>query len=102
MKAYEQSIEALADPTRRAIFERIRLRALPVGKIAEALPVSRPAVSQHLRVLKNAGLATERKKGASRFYRADPAGLASLHGYIEEFWHEALESYKRHVDREES
>jgi DNA-binding transcriptional ArsR family regulator len=102
VKAYERSIEALADPTRRAIFERIKLRALPVGQIAEAFPVSRPAVSQHLRVLKDAGLVTERKQGARRLYRADPAGLASLHGYIEEFWHEALESYKRHVDRGES
>jgi DNA-binding transcriptional ArsR family regulator len=101
VKAYERSIEALADPTRRAIFERIKLRALPVGKIAEALPVSRPAVSQHLRVLKDAGLATERKNGARRLYRADPAGLASLHGYIEDFWNEALESYKRHADIEE-
>jgi DNA-binding transcriptional ArsR family regulator len=101
VKAYEQSIEALADPTRRAIFERIKLRALPVGKIAETLPVSRPAVSQHLRVLRNAGLVTERKNGARRLYRADPAGLASLHGYIEDFWNKALESYKRHADIEE-
>jgi DNA-binding transcriptional ArsR family regulator len=101
VKAYERSIGALADPTRRAIFERIKLRALPVGKIAEALPVSRPAVSQHLRVLKDAGLVTERKNGARRLYRADPAGLASLHGYIEAFWNDALESYKRHADIEE-
>jgi DNA-binding transcriptional ArsR family regulator len=101
VKPYERSIEALADRTRRAIFERIKLRALPVGMIAEALPVSRPAVSQHLRVLKNAGLVTERKNGARRLYRADPAGLASLHGYIEDFWNDALESYKRHADIEE-
>lgn len=98
MATYERSLEALAHPTRRAIFERIKLRALPVGTIAEDFPVSRPAVSQHLRVLKAAGLVTERREGARRLYRADPAGLASLHGYIEDFWQQALDSYKRHVD----
>ena len=101
MKAYEESLEALADPTRRAIFERIKVRALPVGEIAGDLPVSRPAVSQHLRVLKDAGLVTERRQGTRRLYRADPAGLAALHGYIEDFWKQALESYKRHVEGEE-
>jgi DNA-binding transcriptional ArsR family regulator len=102
VKAYEQSLEALADPTRRAIFDRIKLRALPVGEIATGLPVSRPAVSQHLRILKEAGLVTERRQGARRLYRADPAGLASLHGYIEDFWKQALDSYKRHLDGEEN
>lgn len=102
MKAYEESIEALADPTRRTIFERIKVRSLPVGTIAEGLPVSRPAVSQHLRILKDAGLVTERRQGTRRLYRADPAGLAALHGYIEDFWKQALDSYKRHLDREES
>jgi DNA-binding transcriptional ArsR family regulator len=101
VKTYERSLEALADPTRRAIFERIKLRALPVGTIAQHFPVSRPAVSQHLRVLKAAGLVTERRDGARRLYRADPSGLASLHGYIEDFWQQALDSYKRHVDGEE-
>lgn len=98
MKAYEQSIEALADPTRRAIFERIKVRALPVGEIASSFPVTRPAVSQHLRILKDAGLVTERRVGTRRLYRADPAGLAALHGYIEDFWKQALESYRRHVE----
>lgn len=102
MRTYEGSIEALADPTRRAIFERIKVRALPVGEIASDLPVSRPAVSQHLRILKDAGLVTERRRGTRRMYRADPAGLASLHGYIEDFWKQALESYRQHLEGEET
>ena len=100
MKTYETALEALADPTRRAIFERIKVHALPVGEIATELPVSRPAVSQHLRVLKDAGLVTERKSGTRRLYRADPEGLAALHGYIEDFWKQALESYRRHLGEE--
>jgi DNA-binding transcriptional ArsR family regulator len=100
VKTYETALEALADPTRRAIFERIKVRARPVGEIATELPVSRPAVSQHLRVLKNAGLVTERRSGTRRLYRADPEGLAALHGYIEDFWKQALESYRRHLGEE--
>ena len=88
------AMDALGDPTRRAIFERLREGPLPVGEIAEGLPVSRPAVSQHLRVLKEAGLVTERRDGTRRLYRADPDGLAQLRAYFDGFWTAALASFK--------
>ena len=92
--AYECALAALADPTRRAVFERLRGGPRAVGELARDLPVSRPAVSQHLRVLKEAGLVTERKDGTRRLYRVDPSGLAELRGYFERFWDEALASFK--------
>jgi DNA-binding transcriptional ArsR family regulator len=99
--AYEVSITALADPTRRSIFERLRHGPRAVGELAAGLPVSRPAVSQHLRVLKEAGLVTERRDGTRRLYRIEPAGLQELREYFERFWDEALEAFKEAAEREQ-
>jgi DNA-binding transcriptional ArsR family regulator len=87
-------MNALGDPTRRAIFERLRRGPMPVGALAEGLPVSRPAVSQHLRVLKQAGLVTERREGTRRIYGLAPDGLAEVRAYFEEFWTVALADFK--------
>ena len=92
--AYEDAMNALGDPTRRAIFERLRRGPMPVGALAEGLPVSRPAVSQHLRVLKEAGLVTERREGTRRIYGLAPDGLAEVRAYFEEFWTLALADFK--------
>jgi len=92
--AYQNSMNALGDHTRRAIFEQLRKGPRAVGEIADELPVSRPAVSQHLRVLKEAGLVTERRNGTRRIYRVDPDGLAGLRDYFDEFWNEALAAFK--------
>jgi DNA-binding transcriptional ArsR family regulator len=92
---------ALADPTRRAVFERLRGGPLAVGEIAEGLPVSRPAVSQHLRVLKEAGLVTERRNGTRRLYRVDPAGIAAIRDYFDAFWTDALAAFKEAAEAEQ-
>lgn len=92
--AYANALNALADPTRRAVFERLRRGPRPVGEIASELPVSRPAVSQHLRVLKDAGLVYERRRGTRRFYGVDGNGLAELRSYLDAFWEEALAAFK--------
>jgi DNA-binding transcriptional ArsR family regulator len=91
---YADAIAALADPTRRTIFERLRQGPKPVVEIARGLPVSRPAVSQHLRVLKEAGLVRERREGTRRYYSVNGDGLADLREYFDEFWQEALEAFK--------
>src|SRR5438105_15954159 len=88
--AYEAALAALSDPTRRVVFERILAGPRPVAAIAEGLPVSRPAVSQHLKVLKDAGLITERRDGTRRLYAANPRALGELRAGIEAMWHEAL------------
>jgi len=90
----------LGDPTRRAIFERLRSKPLSVGEIADGLPVSRPAVSQHLRVLKEAGLVTERRNGTRRLYRLDPDGVGELRDYFDDFWTDALAAFKAEAERE--
>jgi DNA-binding transcriptional ArsR family regulator len=92
--AYADAIAALADPTRRAVLERLRGGPQPVVEIARGLPVSRPAVSQHLRVLKDAGLVRERREGTRHFYSVDGDGLADLREYFDEFWQEALDAFK--------
>jgi DNA-binding transcriptional ArsR family regulator len=94
-------LEALADPTRRAVFELLRGGPRAVGELAGELPVSRPAVSQHLRVLKAAGLVTERRNGTRRLYRIDPRGVDALRTYFETFWTEALASFKAAAEHEE-
>jgi DNA-binding transcriptional ArsR family regulator len=99
--ANRNGLAALADPTRRAVFERLRGGPRPVGELARGLPVSRPAVSQHLRVLKEAGLVTERKEGTRRLYQVDPAGLEALRAYFEEFWTDALAAFKAAADADE-
>jgi DNA-binding transcriptional ArsR family regulator len=99
--AYAQALQALGDPTRRSVLEQLRGGPKAVGEIAARLPVSRPAVSQHLRVLKEAGLVTERQDGTRRLYRVDPEGLAGLREYLEGFWEEALASFKAAAEEQE-
>ncbi len=90
---------ALGDPTRRAIFERLADRPRAVGELARELPVSRPAVSQHLKVLKDAGLVVDRRAGNRRIYRLDPVGVGALRAYLDEFWNKALAAYKEAVEQ---
>jgi DNA-binding transcriptional ArsR family regulator len=85
---------ALGDPTRRAIFERLAQGPTAVGEIARDLPVSRPAVSQHLKVLKDAGLVTDRPHGTRRLYQLDPRGVGALRAYFDQFWNHALAAFK--------
>ena len=99
--AYTLAIQALGDPTRRSIFERLRTGPRAVGELARELPVSRPAVSQHLRVLKEAGLVTEQRNGTRRIYGVDAASVAELRDYFDGFWSDALESFKRAVEQDE-
>jgi DNA-binding transcriptional ArsR family regulator len=99
--AYAEALQALADPTRRSVLEELRDGPRAVGEIAARLPVSRPAVSQHLRVLKEAGLVTERKNGTRHLYRVDPDGLADVREYLEGFWEEALANFKAAAEQEE-
>jgi DNA-binding transcriptional ArsR family regulator len=91
---------ALGDPTRKAIFELLADRPRAVGQLADALPVSRPAVSQHLKVLKDAGLVVDRAAGTRRIYRVDPDGLAALRADLERFWGKALAAYKTVVEQQ--
>lgn len=101
MVAYGAVLDALGDPTRRAILERLRQGPRPVGEIADGLPVSRPAVSQHLRVLKEAGLVVDRRDGTRRLYAVDPGGLAVLRAYLESLWQESLDRFAAHMDQTE-
>jgi DNA-binding transcriptional ArsR family regulator len=89
---------ALGDPTRLAIFERLAECPLAVGELASELPVSRPAVSQHLKVLKDAGLVLDRRAGKRRIYQLDPDGLGALRADLERFWNKALAAYKTAVE----
>src|SRR5882672_9300233 len=97
--AYEQALTALADPTRRAVFERLRAGPVSVTDIAAELPVSRPAVSQHLKVLKDAGLVRDEADGTRRLYEVDPRGIEELRAWLESFWDDALEAFKAEVER---
>jgi DNA-binding transcriptional ArsR family regulator len=90
---------ALGDPTRREIFERLADRPRAVGELASELPVSRPAVSQHLKVLKEAGLVVDRPVGNRRIYRLDPEGVAALRSQLDRFWSKALAAYKQVVEQ---
>ena len=92
--------EALGDSTRRTIFERLRLGPQSVGELAGGLPVSRPAVSQHLRVLEQAGLVSHRANGTRNVYRVEPNGLAELRDYFERFWGDALERFAAEARKE--
>jgi DNA-binding transcriptional ArsR family regulator len=97
--AYGKALECLGDPTRRKVFERLRSGPLPVGAIARGLPVSRPAVSQHLAVLREAGLVVDRPVGTRRVYTIDPRGLAALRAWLDQFWDQALASFHDEVER---
>ena len=90
----DEAWTALGDPTRRAIVERLAERPRAVGELADELPISRPAVSQHLRVLKDAGLVAERADGTRRIYRLNPAGVAALRDQLDTFWNRALAGYQ--------
>ncbi|MEA1672375.1 metalloregulator ArsR/SmtB family transcription factor [Nitrospirillum sp. BR 11163] len=97
--SYEQALTALADPTRRAVFERLRAGPQPVGELARHLPISRPAVSQHLKVLKDAGLVTDRAEGTRRIYHVDPHGLGALRRWLDQFWETALDAFAAEAER---
>ena len=97
---YETAMDALGDGTRRLILERLRGGPCAVGELAAELPVSRPAVSQHLRVLKEAGLVTERRNGTRRLYRVDTDGLAEVRDYLESFWTDVLAAFEAAAEAE--
>ena len=91
---------ALADPTRRRIFERIARKPVSVGAIAEELPISRPAVSQHLRILQHAGLVAHERQGTRRLYRLNPRGIEAMRAYLDRFWDRALAAFKAAAEKE--
>jgi DNA-binding transcriptional ArsR family regulator len=95
-------MSALGDPTRRAIFERLGEGPSAVGELARELPVSRPAVSQHLRVLKEAGLVRDQRVGNRRLYRLDPDGVGALRAYLDRFWNRSLRAFKEAAERSSS
>jgi DNA-binding transcriptional ArsR family regulator len=97
--AYSTAFTALADPTRQRVFEQLRGGPKPVGVIAQNLPVSRPAVSQHLKVLKDAGLVRDEVDGTRRVYRIDPQGLGAIRRWLDEFWDEALDAFRAEAER---
>jgi len=96
----DNGFAALGDPTRRAVFERLARRPLSVGKLAAGMHVSRPAVSQHLRVLKGAGLVIDRQEGTRRVYRVDPRGVQAMRAYLDRFWDGALAAFKAAAEEE--
>ena len=96
---YANAMDALGDPTRRAIFERLKGGARAVGDLAGEFPVSRPAVSQHLQVLKRAGLVRDRRAGTRRLYELDPQGLEELRSYLETFWQTGLADFKQAAEQ---
>ena len=100
MKTNGVVLDALGDATRRSIFESLRSGPRSVGELAEGLPVSRPAVSQHLRVLKEAGLVLDTRDGTRRIYRVDPNGLAGIRAYFDSFWDEALGRFAAEARKE--
>jgi DNA-binding transcriptional ArsR family regulator len=100
--AYQGSaLAALADPTRRAIFELLADRPAAVGELASGLPVSRPAVSQHLKVLKDAGLVIDRAVGNRRVYQLDPYGIGALREYLDHFWNRSLTAFRAVVEEQQ-
>jgi DNA-binding transcriptional ArsR family regulator len=98
VETYGKAFTALGDPTRLAIFEQLRAGPRSVGELAGSLPVSRPAVSQHLRVLREAGLVSGRKEGTRRLYRVAPQGVAELRTYLDGFWDEVLAEFKQKAE----
>jgi DNA-binding transcriptional ArsR family regulator len=97
--AYATALAVLADPTRRQVFERLRGGPRPVNKLAQGLPVSRPAVSQHLKVLKDAGLVEERSEGVRRIYSLRREGLVELREWLDSFWGDAMDAFKLEAER---
>lgn len=97
---YSSALAALSDPTRRAVFERLRAGPASVREIADGLPVSRPAVSQHLKALREAGLVRDEPRGTARIYSIHRPGLQALRDWIDGFWDEALENFKKHAEKQ--
>jgi DNA-binding transcriptional ArsR family regulator len=97
--AYATALAVLADPTRRTVFERLRGGPRPVNALAAGLPVSRPAVSQHLKALKDAGLVEERSEGVRRIYSVRREGLIELRDWLDSFWDDALEAFKQEAEK---
>jgi DNA-binding transcriptional ArsR family regulator len=98
---YRAGLAALGDPTRRAIFERLAERPHAVGELAREVPVSRPAVSQHLKVLKDAGLVMDRPAGNRRIYQLDPEGVGALRAYLDRFWRQSLAAFKAAAEQKD-
>jgi DNA-binding transcriptional ArsR family regulator len=96
----ERIFSALHDPTRRAVLERLRGGPRPVGEIARGLPVTRPAVSQHLKILKEAGLVADRSEGTRRIYYIDPKGLGAIRAWLDQFWESALDAFAMALEAE--
>ncbi|CAN5713494.1 metalloregulator ArsR/SmtB family transcription factor [soil metagenome] len=96
-----KGLDALGDPTRRAIFEHVAKLPRPVGELARELPVSRPAVSQHLKVLKEARLVTDRQAGSRHIYELDRDGLGALRAYLDQFWNRSLKAFKEAAEKQE-
>ena len=96
----QRILTVLADPTRREIFERLGRGPRAVGELAQGLPVSRPAVSQHLKALKSAGLVTDRAQGTRRVYQIDPAGLGAIRRWLDQLWDVQLDAFQREADKE--
>ena len=103
MVTYQHAVQldALGDPTRRAILERLLQGPMPVGELARDFPISRPAISQHLRILKHAHLVLDRPHGNRRLYELNPGGVDALRAYFDRFWNHALESFKRAAEAKE-
>lgn len=101
MPAFHAVVAALADPSRREIFERLAAGPRSVGALASDLPISRPAVSQHLRVLKEAGLVTDRAEGTRHIYHIDPAGLGVIRQWLDQFWDRSLAAFQAVADADE-
>jgi DNA-binding transcriptional ArsR family regulator len=99
VETYQDGLAAIGDPTRRAIFELLAEGPTPVGELAARLPVSRPAVSQHLRVLKTAGLVRDHAAGTRRLYELDPSGVGAMRAYLDRFWDRALVDVKDHLEQ---
>ena len=95
------ALGALGDPTRRSIFERLAQQPAAVGELADRLPVSRPAVSQHLKVLKAAGLVTESTEGTRHIYRIDPRGIGAMRDWLDQYLGDALEAFKAYAEAQE-
>jgi DNA-binding transcriptional ArsR family regulator len=92
-----KELAAIGDPTRQAMLQRLRRRPMTVGELAEELPVTRPAVSQHLKILRQARLVTERRQGTRHYFNLNPEALLELRGYIDEMWEDALAAFSRYV-----
>lgn len=99
--AYQMALSALSDPTRRMIFERLSAGPQSVGLLARDLPISRPAVSQHLAALKAAGLVMDHAQGAKRIYYIDPHGLASIRAWLDQFWTASLDAFQAEISKSE-